>query len=68
MTNSNATPVTALLGKRIELQEAFQGSTKHVTGTVLAVVVAVPGGPVSEAVLVGRDFYHLEDCKLLRVW
>jgi len=68
MTNTNATPVTALLGKRIELLEAFQGSTKHVTGTVLAVVVAAPGAPVAEAVLVGRDFYHLEDCKLLRVW
>lgn len=68
MTNSNATPVATLLGKQIELLEAFQGSTKHVTGTVLAVVVAMPGAGVSEAVLVGRDFYHLEDCKLLRVW
>jgi len=68
MTNSNATPVATLLGKRIELLEAFQGSTKHVTGTVLAVVVAAPGAPVADAVLVGRDFYHLEDCQLLRVW
>lgn len=68
MATSNATPVTTLLGKRIELLEAFQGSTKHVTGTVLAVVVAAPGAAVSEAVLVGKDFYHLEDCQLLRVW
>jgi len=67
MATSNVTPVLSLLGKQIELLEAFQGSTKRVCGTVLAVVVAAPGASVSEAVMIGRDFYHLDDCKLVRV-
>ncbi|MEB0043715.1 hypothetical protein [Pseudomonas sp. MH10] len=68
MAAYNSTQVLALLGKTVSLIERSGTFVTNATGTVTAVVVALPGADVGCSILVGSpsdsQFFDLDDCEL----
>lgn len=64
MANANANPTLALLGKTVHLTEAVHGFEFEHSGTVIGVVVALPGTQCVDSILLDQvdgncEFYDL---------
>jgi hypothetical protein len=68
MATFDSTQALALLGKTVSLIERAGTLVTSATGTVTAVVVALPGADIGCSILVGSlsdsEFYDLDDCEL----
>lgn len=72
MATANANPTLALLGKTVHLTEAVQGFEFERSGTVIGVVVALPGTQCADSILLDRhdgacEFYDLHDVTIRTV-
>ena len=64
MATANANPTLALLGKTVHLTEAVHGFEFERSGTVIGVVVALPGTQCVDSILLDQsdgncEFYDL---------
>lgn len=64
MADFNSTQVLDLLGKTVSVVERSGSFASHATGVVMAVVVTVPGSPVSASILVGTEYFALDESVL----
>jgi len=64
MADFNSTQVLNLLGKTVSVVERSGMFTTHATGVVTAVVLTVPGSPVSASILVGSEYFALDESVL----
>jgi len=67
MAAYNSTQALALLGKTVSLIERLGTVVTSATGTVTAVIVALPGADVGCSIMVGYNdsqFFDLDDCEL----
>ncbi len=57
----NSTQVIELLGKTVSVVEKSGVFTCSATGIVLAVVVPLPGSSVAPSILVGSEYFDLDE-------
>jgi hypothetical protein len=60
----DSTQALDLLGKSVSVTEHYSGFTRTTDGVVLAVIVSLPGSSVPFSILVGDDYYDLDDIVL----
>lgn len=61
MANFNSTQVLDLLGKTVSVVERSGSFTTKATGVVTAVVVTVPGSRTFSSILVGAEYFALDE-------
>lgn len=61
MANFNSTQVLDLLGKTVSVVERSGPFTTKATGVVTAVVVTAPGSPTFSSILVGAEYFALDE-------
>lgn len=61
MANFNSTQVLDLLGKTVSVVELCGGFTTSATGVVTAVVLTLPGCSTSPSIMVGSDYFTLDE-------
>lgn len=64
MATFDSTQALDLLGKTVSVTEHYSGFTRITGGVVLAVIVSLPGSSVPVSILVGDDYYDLNEIAL----
>lgn len=61
MATFDSTQAITLLGKTVSVVERSGPFTTEATGVVMAVIVTVPGCPLSSSILVGSEYFALDE-------
>lgn len=64
MATFDSTQALDLLGKTVSVTERYHGFTRVTDGIVLAVIVSLPGSSVPFSILVGDDYFDLDEIAL----
>jgi hypothetical protein len=64
MATFDSTQALDLLGKTVSVTEHCAGFVSSATGVVSAVIVTLPGASVAASILVGDDYFDLDECVL----